>query len=232
MKFYKIKKMKNLSVLIFIVLFTSNLSAQKERTLTQLNIGEQSIGLNLGVLDFSTLTTEVSYKRGIALFDKTFIIGSDLAIPIFEPDFNDLRWRVVTLQKSVIRKGKFDMSIQFAPMILLSKTKVRKSFAFGEHLSVMSGFYGEKWGISFIIDADFINATKVKHTDYYKDVVYADVYDGWLQNPANNLRLSLKGTRKIGKLETSLALGYGGTFKNAYALFPPFSATIGLRYVF
>ncbi len=239
MKCYKLKinnKMKQITIILIVALLSCNIQAQdtaiKERTLTQLDKGEQSIGLNLGILDYSTLTTELSYKREISLFNKSFMVGTDIAMPIFEPDFNDMRFKVVTLQTSILKKGNFDLSLQFAPTVTISKSNLREMIAIGEEIRIISGFYGEKWGVNFIINADFKNATKVEHTDYYKDIVYADVYDGWLQSPASNLRLSLNGIRKIGNFETNISIGYATTFKNSYMLFPPIFGTIGLKYIF
>ncbi len=224
--------------MIFSLALASFLSAKGQDTnepdalITQLDVKGQSVGLNLGMLDYSTLTTEFSYKRGVSIFNKTFMIGTEIAFPVFEPDVNDMRFRVITIQTSVLRKGKFDMSLKFAPTITTTNTKTHKLVAIGEGLSIISGFYGEKWGGSFIIDADFVNATKVEHTDYYKEVVYEDVYDGWLQNPAGNLRMGLMATRKMNNFEASVKIGYGSSFKGSYMLFPPVFGVLGIRYVF
>lgn len=225
------KKMKKIIILSALIVITFNINAQDVKV-TQLATKEQSLALNLGMLDYSTLTTELSYKRGVRIFNKNFIFGTDIAVPIFTPDFNDLRFRVITVQTNLIQKGNFDLSLQFAPTIITSKTKVHKILALGETVSIISGFYGKKWGGSFTVNAEFMNASKIEHTDYYKKVVYENVYDGWLKSPTNNLRLSLKVIRKIKNLEASLSLGYGRTFKNSYMLFPPISGILGFNYVF
>ena len=87
-------------------------------------------------------------------------------------------------------------------------------------------------GGNFTVNTDLKHVAKVEHTDYFKEVVYENVHNGWLKNPANNLRFSLKIIRKIKKVETSFAFGYTTTFKGGYTQIPPFTGIVGVRYIF
>ena len=137
--------MKYIIILSVLIVFSINTKAQDVK-ITQLEAKENSIALNIGMLEYSTFTTELSYKKGINIFNKNFMLGTDFAMPIFTLDFGDMRFRVITLQTSLMQKGSFDLSLKIAPTITTSNTKVHKILAFGEEISIITGFYGKKWG--------------------------------------------------------------------------------------
>ena len=231
--FENLNKMKKIQLFIALILgFAMQGIAQESEQVTLLKTGEQSAGLYFGI-DYSFGTMGLQYQRGITLFDRSVIIGADMAFPMFEFDFGDYRVNVIKIQTSVFRKNNFDVTLAYSPTLTKNTNKVQSLTAWGHEVGLRAGFWGNKWGVGGNVTLNKQFATRIEHTDYFKTIVFDEVKDGWYQGTGGNIRLSVEAARRIGQLDVNLKLGLAKTlqFEN-YLLIPEIYGVVGGTYRF
>jgi hypothetical protein len=103
----------------------------------------------------------------------------------------------------------------------------------GADFHVFTGFNSKKWYAGVEVNYNQIISTNIKHTDKYKDNVYADVVDGWYKSTASNLKLGVALGTRFNKFDVYLHGGISktGQFKN-YLFVPNYYALLGVNYRF
>ncbi len=222
------KKIAIITILLIVIAFQAN--AQDKRS-GILNDKEQSIGLATG-LDYSVVPVILNYERGISLFNYKYpvVLGVDLTVPLFGFDLNDVRIRI-TSETTILRKRNFEIRGGIDPLFVNLKMETETMSSLGADFHLFTGFTNEKWNTGLEVSYNQVFSTYIKHTEKYKENVYADVVDGWYKNTASNFRLGVLVNRSFKQMDVYLNGGISRTGNfNAYLFVPTMYALIGVNY--
>ena len=224
--------MKNTIVSITLIIFTAlQINAQDRSGI--LSAGEQSVGLATG-MDYSILPAILSYNRGMDAFnfENPINVGLEATIPMYAFDLNDIRLKIVT-DITVLRKRSFEIRAGINPVFINTKLQTETMSSLGVDLHVFVGITKEKWSYGGEATYNKIFTTHIKHTDKYRDLVFADAVDGWYKNTAGNIQAGIYVNRRIKKFDLSFRTGMSKTARlNEYLLVPTFYGIMGLEYRF
>lgn len=73
----------------------------------------------------------------------------------------------------------------------------------GTNLIINPGFKFNRFGIGVNFEYNPFFATHIRHTEYYRQNLFADVKDGWYSSTSQNLRLGLYVVEQLGRKKTS-----------------------------
>jgi hypothetical protein len=103
----------------------------------------------------------------------------------------------------------------------------------GLDFHVFTGFTNELWNTGIEVIYNKMFTTYIKHTDVYRDNVFADAKDGWYKNTAANIRIGVLVNRKINNFDVFFRGGLSKTAKfNDYLFVPSYYAHIGGNFRF
>ncbi|HPE55737.1 MAG TPA: hypothetical protein P5514_11570 [Bacteroidales bacterium] len=136
--------MKKIFLIITIGFCFSLLKAQDNQS-GILQEGEKRVGVATGI-DYSILPLELSYQRGYQIFNykHPVALGTEISIPMFNPDFSDIRIRL-TSETSFIQKNKFVIRGGIDPVFVNVKMETERMSSVGADLHVFTGFVNPKW---------------------------------------------------------------------------------------
>ena len=225
------KKIYIISILI--VLIALQIRAQDETGRSGiLNANEQSIGLATGI-DYSILPLKLTYKRGFNIFNFKFPVnvGTDITIPIFKFDLNDIRIRLIT-ETTIFRKKNFEIRGGIDPMFINVKMQTETMSSLGADFHIFSGFTNDKWNAGLDINYNQIFTTYIQHTDKFNEAVF-EAQDGWYKHTAANIRLGVLVNRTLGNFDLYVNAGISKTGKfNDYLFVPSMYGIIGVNFRF
>ena len=222
-------------VSLLVLAVALNIHAQDtiERRAGILNAKEQSVGLATGI-DYAIAPLQLNYKRGFTAFNYKFpvILGAEVSIPMFAFDLNDISIKI-TSETTILRKGNFEIRGGMNAVFVNAKLETETMSSLGADFHVFTGLTSKKWTAGFTFNYNQVFSTYIKHSDKYKDNVFADVVDGWYKNTAANIRIGLLLNRTFGKIDVHIKAGASLTAKfNEYLFVPPLYGLLGVSYRF
>lgn len=225
--------MKKYILILIIALFVGLQLNAQDGNAGLLSSNEQSVGISTGI-DYSILPFEINYKKGFNLFNYKYpiVFGADVTIPFFDFDLNDIRIRL-TSETVLLKKGIFEVRGGIDPVVCNTKMQTETMTSIGADFHVFTGVSTQKWNTGIELNYNQMVSTYIKHTDKYKENVYADVVDGWYKATASNIKIGLLVGRKFNNLEIYLKGGISKTGKfNNYLFVPTIYSIIGFNYRF
>lgn len=188
---------------------------------------KQIINANIG-LDYS-----VSYGIGYGYKLNTklpIVLNANFSMPAGKNTFDDFKTKIGG-QICLLSKSNFIGSISFFGIYRRYQTQLVRLHNFGSDMKCTFGFYKPKWFTSAEIACDKAILTHFKHTQKYKDEIYADVVDGWYE-PATggNFYYGLQGGYSVKKIDITLNIGkvVSQDFKTSPTL--PYYLNLGVNY--
>jgi hypothetical protein len=231
MKYFKPKTMKKILILsILVTLIAFQVNAQNKRS-GILEHKEQSVGFATG-MDYSIMPVKLTFKQGFSLFNYKYpvTIGADVTVPVFAFDVNDVRFRIIS-ETTLLRNKNFEIRGGIDPMLANIKMETESMLSLGADFHVFTGFTNQKWNLGLEANYNQIFSTHIKHTEKYKELVYADVVDGWYKNTASNVRIGILANRTINRFDIYVNCGISKTGKfNDYLFVPTMYALVGVTY--
>ena len=190
---------------------------------------EQAVDLHVGV-DASVLTTDVGYRVAMPKQSTPIplVVGLSAAMPVFVgPADHRLVPEVAT---------RFDLGGTWRATLALQPitwtraiNDVHRLASLGSGLDLGVGHMGEKWAVLGTAGIDWAWSTHIRHEDLYRELVYADVQDGWYRNTGANLALGVSTTRRTKPVDVHLDIAMVRTLGFDRLLFVPGAqATVGV----
>jgi len=227
-----IEKMKK-TIIIFILIIALGVQAEAQERSGILESKENSVGFATG-LDYSIMPIQISYKRGfdIGNYKFPFTAGTDVTIPLFSFDLNDIRIRLIT-EMTFLRKRNFEIRGGIDPVFVNLKMDTETMSSLGTDLHIFVGFTNAKWNTGVDFTYNKIFSTHITHTDVYLDNVYEEAVDGWYKNTAANIRIGILTNYRIKKFDINIRAGISRTGQfNDYLFVPSMYANLGVNYRF
>jgi hypothetical protein len=221
--------MKKILLIVLSLTITSLYNTALSQTLNwkTLDNTKHIINANFG-LDYS-----VSYGIGYGYKLNTklpIILSSNFSMPAGENLLDDFKNKIGG-QICLLNKSNFIGSISIYGIYRKYQTQLVRLKNFGSDIKGTFGYYKPRWFTSAEIGFDKAIVTHFKHTQKYKDEIYADVVDGWYE-PATggNFYYGLQGGYSFKKIDIALNMGkvVAQDFKTSPSL--PFYLKLGVNY--
>jgi len=197
----------------------------------QVDSGKNVVGTTVGI-DGAVVAWSLGYARGVPLpIDRQLVLHTRLTLPMTRPDFGDWKWAGGVRMNAVQWRG-FAWPLSLAVVARgMSNASVR-AMGMGTELLTMPGYYPRRWFVAGEVSWDQEWGTHVRHSDAYREWVYAGVHDGWYRNTGFTMRYGARvGGRPWKHLELWARAGYEqhGRFD---IVLPPLYALLGLDFRF
>lgn len=179
------------------------------------------------------LDHSVSYGVGYGYKINTklpIVLNANFLFPAGEITLDDFKTKVGA-QICLLNKSNFVGSISILGIYRKYQTQLVRLQNFGSDIKGTFGFYKSKWFTSAEIGFDKAIVTHFKHTQKYKDEIYADVVDGWYE-PATggNFYYGLQGGYSFKKIDITLNLGKVISQDFKTSPFLPYYLNLGINY--
>jgi hypothetical protein len=189
----------------------------------------QSFGLDTGLEH--ALIARAKYVHRIdlgALSDARLYARATL--PFVTPDLGD--WAVDGgLRATPIAWGDLRLALMVGPVLRNTATATFSATALGAGATALFGYESARWGLSAEAGYEQMFATNLRHTDLYRDHVYAGAKDGWYALTGGTARGGLRGGVRFDAFEIFARAGVNTTGQ-LHAQNPPFYFTLGTAYAF
>ncbi len=170
------KKIKFLGLLVILIAQYSNTNAQMLNW-KALDSTKHILNANFG-LDYS-----VSYGLGYGYKLNTklpIVLNAIFSMPSGKSMFDDFKTKIGG-QVRLFNKFNFAGSVSIYGVYRKHQTNLVRLQNFGSDMKGVIGFYKPKWFVAVEVGFDKAIVTHFKHSQKYKDEVYADVVDGWYE---------------------------------------------------
>ncbi len=223
--------MKEALVAFLLVVYGFRFNNVNAQTLNWKGLGDTQhiMNANFG-LDHS-LSYGVGY--GYRLNTKLPIVfGANLSLPFGEHTFDDFKTKIGG-QICLLNSSSFVGVISISGVYRKYQTDFARLQNFGSDVKGTFGYYKQKWFVTAEIGFDKAIVTHFKHSQKFRDEVYAEVVDGWYE-PATggNFYFGLSAGYSLKKADITLNLGrvISQDFKTPPLL--PFYLNLGFNYRF
>jgi hypothetical protein len=190
---------------------------------------EQTHELHFGVGLDSAFVAAVGYSHGVRLFDQGIILTGDLAVPWADFDLADFRLRVGSLVP-IAGRGAWRITGKAMPLVRGTRNEVSHMTNVGIDAALMGGYYAPRWFISAEAGVDWAAATYIRHSERYRETVYAGAKDGWYATTGANIYAGLLGGYSFSTWDIVLRAGQARDYQLRAAILPIYlAAGINIR---
>lgn len=220
-------KNKIVVVLLLALTFQHNTAISQTLNWAKLDSTKHILNANIG-LDYS-----VSYGIGYGYKLNTklpIVLNANFSLPIGENLFDDFKTKVGG-QVCLLNKSNFVGSVSIFGIYRKYQTELVSLQNFGSDFKGTFGYFRKRWFTAAEIGFDKAIATHFKHTQKYKDEIYADVVDGlYKPTTGGNFYYGVQAGYSFRKIDITLNLGkvVSQDFKTSPTL--PFYLNLGINY--
>ena len=180
-------------------------------------------------------TTGYAYQLSPGTFKKGSLLYGELTVPVgaLNGGSSGLSDSSVHLglRTTLLGDGNFRLQAEGGPALINEKSRLFTAHALGLHAALLPGYQSNRWGLMAELGYEKMLATRLGHSDLYKDTFYSGAEDGWYRNTAGTARLGIRAGVRFGTTQVTLRAGAITTERGNPHL-PPFYATIGASYGF
>lgn len=158
------------------------------------------------------------------------VLNASLSIPSGEKVPDDFKTKIGG-QICLLDKSNFVGSVSIYAIYRKHENNFVRLKNFGSDMKGTFGYYKPKWFVTAEIGFDKAIVTHFKHSNEFKDEIYADVVDGWYEpSTGGNFYYGLSTGYSLKKIDVTLNLGkvISQDFKTATLI--PFYLSLGLNY--
>jgi hypothetical protein len=221
--------MKKLNIIIMLILFVFCLQKVNAQVINWNTLGttKHTITANFG-LDYS-----ISYGLGYGYKLDTklpIVINANVSIPSGETLLDDFKIKFGG-QIRLLKISNFMGALAIYGIYRRHETELMRLQNFGSDMKGTFGYYKSRWFTSAEIGFDKAIVTNFKHTQKFKDEIYADVVDGWYEpTTGGNFYYGLQTGYSFNKVDITINLGkvVSQDFKTSPLL--PFYLKLGINY--
>lgn len=198
--------MKKINILVLFLILTFHFIPTSAQTLNwnSLDSSKHIVNANFG-LDYS-----VSYGFGYGYKLNTklpIVLNANFSMPSGEQVFDDFKTKIGG-QVCLLNKSNFAGSVSIFGIYRKYHTNLVRLQNFGSDIKGTIGFYKPRWLVAAEFGFDKATVTHFKHSQKFRDEIYADILDGW-HEPATggNLYYGLQAGCSIKRADITLNFG-------------------------
>lgn len=221
--------MKNLNLILGVLLFIVSLTNIHAQTLNwhALDSTKHIINGSLGLDHSVSYGVGYGYKLNTKL---PIVLSTNFSMPSGENIFDDFKTKIGG-QICLFNKSNFVGSFSIFGIYRRYETKLVRLQNFGTDMKVAFGYYKPKWFASAEMGLDKAIVTHFKHSQEFKDHVYAYVVDGWYEpSTGGNFYYGVSTGYSLSKADITLTLGRVLSQDFKTTPFLPFYLNVGFNY--
>jgi hypothetical protein len=219
---------RRISCLALFVSLAAALPARAQQV-TNLPAGtQQSVGIEGGLE--SAFIARGTYVHSIPGLLRDATVYARFTWPFASPDLADFAIDA-GIGATVVGSGNWKVELLLGPVVRNTSNQLFSATAVGLRSELLAGFRSDRWGLLADVGYEQILATELRHSDLYKDTIYAGAKDGWYSITGGTFQFGLRGGGRVGRVELYGAAGAITTDQVKLQL-PPFYATLGSAYAF
>lgn len=156
----------------------------------------------------TTVVTKLGYERDVVALTPrlTLTIPAEVTLPVLAPDGGDGELRAGL--RAELRPGpRYRVDATLLPFARATRNDVFRGVGLGVDLALRPTVLVGRGAVGLELGYDRSLAEHLRHTRSYRDLVYADVVDGWYQGGAATLRAGLHGELALGRASLRLRTG-------------------------
>ena len=195
----------------------------------ELNFGavrpDQRHVLHLGAGVEDAAVVSLGYSRLLPVLARTLALTSELdLVPVHTAD-----WRLRAGAAAPIASyGRWMAGGKALGIVRNASNAVNRMTNLGVETSAWVGFYDARWFVAAEAGVDWAAATYIKHTERYRQVVYADAKDGLYSSTGASVVYGVFGGYSFTSFDLVLSAGQRRDFQlDTWML--PFYATVGVN---
>jgi hypothetical protein len=213
--------------LILTHIFTYNTAISQTLNWNGFDSTKHIFNTNVG-LDYS-----VSYGVGYGYKLNTtipIVLTANFSVPAGDEMFDDYKTKIGG-QVCLLNKSNFAGSISVFGIYRKYQNQLVTLQNFGSDMKGTFGYYKTRWFTAAEIGFDKAIVTHFKHSQKYRDEIYADVVNGWYE-PATggNFYYGLQGGYSFKKVDITINLGKVISQDFKTSPFLPFYINLGVNY--
>lgn len=222
-------KMKKIVFAVLLLTLTSRYNTVISQTLNWIRLDSTQHILNTSfALDYS-----VSYGVGYGYKLNTklpVVLNVNFSVPSGENMFDDFKTKIGG-QVCLLNRSNFVGSISVLGIYRKYQTQLVRLQNFGSDIKGTFGYYKKGWFTAAEVGFDKAIVTHFKHSQKYKDEIYANVVDGWYE-PATggNFYYGLQGGYSFKKVDLTINIGKVVSQDFKTSPFLPFYLNFGINY--
>lgn len=158
------------------------------------------------------------------------VINTQLSLPSGETPFDDFKIKLGG-QMQLFNRSGFVGAISLYSLYRRHETRYVRLQSFGSDMKGTFGYYKAKWFATAEAGFDKAIISHFKHTQDFKDNIFDEVADGWMEPPTGgNFYYGLQTGYSLKKADVTLTLGRVTT--QDFRILPtiPFYLNVGLNY--
>jgi hypothetical protein len=175
----------------------------------------------------------MEYKSNIELFNSPIGFYGQTTLLFFNPGFKNAEFKIGA-SYYINLKGSFGIIDRLNASTGSVSTANFNSRKYAVANEFELGFYKSRWYVSILtIEYEKILATRIEHTEHYREVFYGDARDGWYKSAGGRWQFGLEYGRTLKQkvdIHIELKVPFTGNFK-AYAG-APYHLILGVGYRF
>jgi hypothetical protein len=215
------------SILVTILALTAPASAQETTRLPDET--RQSVGLDTGLEHAFIARGTYAHRLDLGFWKDVRLFGR-FTLPFVTPDLGD--WAIDGgLRATPIAWGDLRLALLAGPVLRNTVNNSFSSTSLGVGTTALFGYEGARWGLSAEAGYEQMLTTNLRHSDVYRNTVYAGAKDGWYALSGSTARGGLRGGVRFDALEIFARAGVNTTGQ-LHADNPPFYVTLGTSYAF
>lgn len=217
--------MKRLVILGTLGVFAADAAAQEVNLATTTTERPHLVRVRTG-LDHA-FTAQLGYDHVVAPCDRVLIAGVEITLPWAHPDLGDYQVRLGATTP-LVEHGPWKLAGRLGPTVRGAGTAAGRMTALGAELGLSAGYHGDRGFVAAEAAADWAAATHVRHSDAYRDGIYADADDGWYRSTGGTIRAGVHGGVSFRGVDLVLRVGRPFAI-DLEGQTLPFYATVGVN---
>ncbi|MCT4664074.1 MAG: hypothetical protein N4A45_02430 [Flavobacteriales bacterium] len=224
--------MKNTITFFVFLAFTNSVIAQQINNIFAFrNDNKNSVSIHLEM--DPALVGGISYSRvmNLSLGKSSKKILGNIGWKTYQMNYSDFN---INLSTTVLNNTSFNMIVNIGAENKFLKNTVHKANIQNIIVSLMPGYFSDKWYMGIELMHKRLLGAYFKHTDYYRSI-FPNVKDGWYNYENNYWNLSLNcGARMAKNWDMDLRVGYRmpSNFKSYKPYLIPYFVNIGINHRF
>jgi hypothetical protein len=169
----------------------------------------------------------IGYSRGFAIGNRRLLLSGTVVAPWAEPDTRDYDARIGA-SIDILARDRLRLVGGLGGGMRGTANVMSRMKSVSADGVLLGGYWTRRWFVAGEGGYDGAIATRIEHSDEFRETVYADARDGWYVDSGANLRLGVTGGVSFRRYDAVLCAGTARD-REGRSHFLPGYATLGLN---
>jgi hypothetical protein len=169
----------------------------------------------------------IGYSRGFAIGDRRLLLSGTVVAPWAEADADDYDARIGA-SIDIVARDRLRLIGGLGGGMRVTANVMSRMKSVGADGVLIGGYWTRRWFVASEGGYDGAIATRIEHSDEFRETVYADARDGWYVDSGANIRLGVTGGVSFRRYDAGLRAGTPRDREGRSHLLPGY-ATLGLN---